>query len=70
MLDSQQILAAAAHLDRAERSREQVRQFSLDYPGMTRATRAPRGWLRPKVGASSRVRSWIRTPSQPRLTRP
>ena len=32
MLDSQQILAAAAHLDRAERSREQVRQFSLDYP--------------------------------------
>ena len=35
MLDSQQILAAAANLDRAERSREQVRQFSLDYPGIT-----------------------------------
>ena len=51
MLDSQQILAAAAHLDRAERSREQVRQFSLDYPGITLedAYAIQRAWVAQKI---------------------
>lgn len=35
MLDASIIQQAAARLDAAERSREQVRQFSLDYPGIT-----------------------------------
>ncbi|MCF5037084.1 2-oxo-hepta-3-ene-1,7-dioic acid hydratase, partial [Pseudomonas lactis] len=53
MLDSQQILAAAANLDRAERSREQVRQFSLDYPGMTieDAYAIQREWVAQKIKA-------------------
>ncbi|NVZ54236.1 2-oxo-hepta-3-ene-1,7-dioic acid hydratase [Pseudomonas sp. B6002] len=51
MLDSQQILAAAAQLDRAERSREQVRQFSLDYPGITieDAYAIQRAWVAQKI---------------------
>ncbi|WP_229999932.1 2-oxo-hept-4-ene-1,7-dioate hydratase, partial [Pseudomonas carnis] len=51
MLDSQQILAAAAHLDHAERSREQVRQFSLDYPDMTieDAYAIQREWVAQKI---------------------
>lgn len=35
MLDASIIQQAAARLDAAERSREQVRQLSLDYPGIT-----------------------------------
>jgi 2-oxo-hept-3-ene-1,7-dioate hydratase len=35
MLDASLIQQAAARLDAAERSREQVRQFSLDYPNIT-----------------------------------
>jgi 2-oxo-hept-3-ene-1,7-dioate hydratase len=35
MLDASIIQQAAARLDAAERSREQVRQFSLDYPGIS-----------------------------------
>src|SRR3989344_397914 len=51
MLDQQQILQAAAHLDRAERSREQVRQFSLDYPAITidDAYAIQRAWVAQKI---------------------
>ena len=35
MLDNAFIQQAAVRLDQAERSREQVRQFSLDYPGIS-----------------------------------
>ncbi len=38
--------------------------------GITRATSAPRGCGMPKDSASSRVTSWISTPSQPRVTLP
>ena len=58
MLDSQQILAAAAHLDRAERSREQVRQFSLDYPGITieDAYAIQRAWVAQKIQDGRRLK--------------
>ena len=51
MLDHSQILHAAAQLDRAERSREQVRQFSLDYPGITidDAYAIQRSWVEQKI---------------------
>lgn len=35
MLDKQTVLAAAARLDKAEKSRQLIRQFSLEYPGIT-----------------------------------
>ncbi|MFQ6348670.1 2-oxo-hept-4-ene-1,7-dioate hydratase [Pseudomonas sp. R11F] len=51
MLDSQQILEAANRLDQAERSREQLRQFSLDYPGITieDAYAIQRAWVAQKT---------------------
>src|SRR5471030_2253436 len=51
MLDQQQILHAAAQLDRAERSREQVRQFSLDHPAITieDAYAIQRAWVAQKI---------------------
>ena len=51
MLDQQQILQAAAQLERAERTREQVRQFSLDYPGITieDAYAIQRAWVAQKI---------------------
>ena len=51
MLDHSQILSAAAQLDRAERNREQVRQFSLEHPGITieDAYAIQRAWVAQKI---------------------
>ncbi|MGF7111562.1 2-oxo-hept-3-ene-1,7-dioate hydratase [Pseudomonas laurylsulfatiphila] len=51
MLDQQLIQQAAARLDHAERSREQVRQFSLDYPEITieDAYAIQRAWVAQKI---------------------
>ena len=51
MLDPQLILQAAAQLDHAERSREQVRQFSLEHPAITieDAYAIQRAWVAQKI---------------------
>jgi len=51
MLDQQLIQQAAARLDQAERSREQVRQFSLEHPTMTLddAYAIQRAWVAQKI---------------------
>ncbi|HAA41439.1 MAG TPA: 2-oxo-hepta-3-ene-1,7-dioic acid hydratase, partial [Pseudomonas sp.] len=51
MLDQSLILQAAARLDQAERSREQVRQFSLDHPAITLedAYAIQRAWVEQKI---------------------
>jgi 2-oxo-hept-3-ene-1,7-dioate hydratase len=51
MLDQQLIQQAAARLDHAERSREQVRQFSLDHPAITieDAYAIQRAWVARKI---------------------
>lgn len=51
MLDQRLIQQAAARLDQAERSREQVRQFSLDHPGITidDAYAIQRAWVAQKI---------------------
>lgn len=56
MLDDAFIQQAAERLDQAERSREQVRQFSLDHPAITieDAYAIQRAWVakRSQPGAS------------------
>ena len=51
MLDPTLIQQAAARLDAAERSREQVRQFSLDYPSISieDAYAIQRAWVQQKI---------------------
>jgi 2-oxo-hept-3-ene-1,7-dioate hydratase len=51
MLDQRLIQQAAARLNQAERSREQVRQFSLDHPGITidDAYAIQRAWVAQKI---------------------
>lgn len=51
MLDSTFIQQAAARLDAAERSRQQIRQFSLDYPNITieDAYAIQRAWVEQKI---------------------
>lgn len=51
MLDQNLIQQAAARLDHAERSREQVRQFSLDHPDITieDAYAIQRAWVAQKI---------------------
>lgn len=51
MLDSTLIQQAAARLDAAERSRQQVRQFSLDHPAITieDAYAIQRAWVAQKI---------------------
>lgn len=51
MLDQRLIQQAAAQLDRAERSREQVRQFSLEHPEITLedAYAIQRAWVDQKI---------------------
>ncbi|MDH4874238.1 2-oxo-hept-4-ene-1,7-dioate hydratase [Pseudomonas sp. BN515] len=51
MLDPTLIQQAAARLDAAERSREQVRQFSLDYPSISidDAYAIQRAWVAQKI---------------------
>ncbi|MNF42106.1 2-hydroxyhexa-2,4-dienoate hydratase [compost metagenome] len=51
MLDASIIQQAAARLDAAERSREQVRQFSLDYPSISidDAYAIQRAWVAQKI---------------------
>lgn len=51
MLDASIIQQAAARLDSAERSRQQIRQFSLDYPSITieDAYAIQRAWVEQKI---------------------
>jgi len=51
MLDASIIQQAAARLDTAERSRQQIRQFSLDYPNITieDAYAIQRAWIEQKI---------------------
>lgn len=51
MLDASIIQQAAARLDSAERSRQQIRQFSLDYPNITieDAYAIQRAWVEQKI---------------------
>ncbi|MDH1443238.1 2-oxo-hepta-3-ene-1,7-dioic acid hydratase [Pseudomonas sp. GD03721] len=51
MLDASIIQQAAARLDTAERSRQQIRQFSLDYPTITieDAYAIQRAWVEQKI---------------------
>jgi len=51
MLDPQLIKQAAARLDTAERSRQQIRQFSLDYPDISidDAYAIQRAWVEKKI---------------------
>lgn len=51
MLDASIIQQAAARLDTAERSRQQIRQFSLDYPSITieDAYAIQRAWVEQKI---------------------
>ncbi|WP_395503152.1 2-oxo-hept-4-ene-1,7-dioate hydratase [Ectopseudomonas mendocina] len=51
MLDASIIQQAAARLDTAERSRQQIRQFSLDYPNITieDAYAIQRAWVEQKI---------------------
>ncbi|HZX15510.1 MAG TPA: 2-oxo-hepta-3-ene-1,7-dioic acid hydratase [Pseudomonas sp.] len=57
MLDASIIQQAAARLDAAERSREQVRQFSLDYPNITieDAYAIQRAWVDLKLKAGRKL---------------
>ena len=51
MLDQPLIQQAAARLDAAERSRQQVRQFSLDFPDISieDAYAIQRAWVEQKI---------------------
>lgn len=57
MLDQTLIQEAAARLDSAERSRRQVRQFSLDYPDITieDAYAIQRAWVAQKIKGGRRL---------------
>jgi 2-oxo-hept-3-ene-1,7-dioate hydratase len=57
MLDSQAIAAAAARLDEAETTRRQIRQFSLEFPGLTidDAYAIQRAWVTAKLARGRRV---------------
>lgn len=56
-LDSSTIAELARRLDKAERDRVQIRQFSLDHPGMTIADAyaIQRAWVNLKCGNGRRV---------------
>ncbi|HEX6001388.1 MAG TPA: 2-oxo-hepta-3-ene-1,7-dioic acid hydratase [Hyphomicrobiaceae bacterium] len=58
MLAKEQIEAAAARLDEAERARTQIRMFSQDHPGMTieDAYAVQRAWIARKLDAGRRIR--------------
>ena len=62
MLDATLIQQAAARLDAAERSRQQIRQFSLDHPGITieDAYAIQRAWVAQKISDGA---SWWATRS-------
>ena len=53
-----EVLAAARRLDKAERTRQQVRMVSLDHPGMTvdDAYRVQKAWVDLKVGSGRRIK--------------
>lgn len=58
MLSRDEIEKAAARLDEAERSKKQIRMFSLEYPGMTieDAYAIQRAWIALKVKNGRRVK--------------
>jgi 2-oxo-hept-3-ene-1,7-dioate hydratase len=58
MLDAQTIAAVARRLDEAERTRVQIRQLSLDHPGMDvdDAYAIQRTWVAAKIAAGRKVR--------------
>jgi 2-oxo-hept-3-ene-1,7-dioate hydratase len=58
MLTEAQIRAAAARLDTAEKTRTQIRQLSLEHPGMTiaEAYAIQRGWVEQKVAEGRVIR--------------
>lgn len=57
MLDDDKVEAAAARLDDAERTRQQIRMLSLDHPDLTIADayRIQAAWMRRKRGMGRRV---------------
>lgn len=57
MLDSQLIQQASAHLDVAERTRQQVRQFSLEYPDISieDAYAIQRAWVARKIAGGRKL---------------
>ena len=57
MLDNAFIQHAAERLDQAERSREQVRQFSLEQPAITieDAYAIQRAWVAKKIAAGRKL---------------
>jgi 2-oxo-hept-3-ene-1,7-dioate hydratase len=57
MLDERSIEDAAARLDEAERTRQQIRMLSLQYPDMaiSDAYRIQAAWMRRKLGMGRRV---------------
>jgi len=58
MLDEQTVSALAASLDEAERSRVQLRQFTLEYPELSieDAYRIQRAWVSMKLAAGRRLK--------------
>ncbi|MFV0280762.1 MAG: 2-oxo-hept-4-ene-1,7-dioate hydratase [Rhodoblastus sp.] len=58
MMTPDEIAAAAARLDAAERTRKQIRMLSLDHPGMDMADAyaVQKAWIDMKIGAGRRVR--------------
>lgn len=58
MLDSATIQAAARRLDEAERSRTQIRQFTLEYPGISIADAyaIQQAWVGMKLATGRRLR--------------
>ena len=58
MLSQAEIERAAARLDEAERSRTQIRMFSLEYPGMTidDAYAVQRTWIARKLASGRTIK--------------
>jgi len=58
MLTEEAIQELALRLDQAERSRAQIRQFSLEFPGLTvdEAYAIQKAWVRRKVGHGRTIR--------------
>jgi 2-oxo-hept-3-ene-1,7-dioate hydratase len=57
-LDKETVDDAARRLDQAEKTRTQIRQFSLEFPGMTieDAYAIQKGWVTLKVAAGRKIK--------------